>query len=426
MNSAPKPIADAATAVAALEAWFDTVTTGEGVTGPAIGFRANCLGWCGPGHDWRLEGLLEGHSLRYQATGSPVHLDHLENTVRQIMAAQLGDGSFRNSYFEWNPFEGGMPHEPAILAAALRARKILAASGRDVPELAGTVARALDGRHLRLLWNKTLHTVRDWEISDYQFGPSISAAAVLDLILEWTAWQGGWETYRERAENLASWIRGLQEPAGPMAGGIHTSNRKGGGISPFYSSRCLAPLALYARLYGCRETNSCVEKITSFLLRQQLPGGGFTRLLWNWRPASSHPVHLGTSAAILNALQAQGALPEAGLARHESWLLSHATPSGAFRNALGYGKFRPGNGTPDWRDWMPSPGWQDKIYLFFCHRAAGSRSAFTPRPWSTPATVRHRTGTYQESADTIEIHRGRETVYLWKKKAATPLVCRLT
>jgi hypothetical protein len=425
MKSARIP-ADAAQAVAALEAWFDTITSDAGVTGPALGFRANCFGWCGPAHDWRLEGLLEGRILRHQATGNPAHLDDLEASLRRLVSAQLGDGSFRNSYFEYNPFEGGMPHEPAVLASALRARTVLAAAHRPTPGLAETVSSALDGRHLRLLWNKTLHTVRDWEISDYQFGPSISAAAVLDLILEWTTWQGRWEDYQLRAAELSAWIRGLQETTGPMAGGIHTSNRRGGGISPFYSSRCLGPLHRYAQRTGCTESQACVEKLVSFLLRQQLPGGGFRRLLWSWRPASANPVHLGTSSAILHALHPFGALSPTDHARHQQWLLSHATPSGAFRAALGHGRLRPGTGVADWRDWMPSAGWQDKVYLFFCQQAPDSRESFDPQPWSTPATVRHASGSYEETPDALTVQRGAETVYHWKKKSPVPDICRLT
>ncbi|MDX6765634.1 MAG: hypothetical protein SFU85_02475 [Candidatus Methylacidiphilales bacterium] len=427
MKSDRKPV-DAAQAVAALEAWFATVTSDAGVTGPALGIRANCLGWCGPAHDWRLEGLIEGRILRHQATGDPTHLDFLEITLRHLIAAQLGDGSFRNSYFEYNPFEGGMPHEPAVLASALRARTVLASANRAVPGLAEAVTRALDGRHLRLLWNKTLHTVRDWEISDYQFGPSISAAAVLDLILEWTAWQGEWERYQERASQLAAWIRGLQETSGSMAGGIHTSNRRGGGISPFYSARCLGPLHRYAQRTGCTETKTSITNLVAFLHRQQLPEGGFRRLLWNWRPASANPLHLGTSAAILHALHPFQSLSAEDLARQQAWLLSHATPSGAFRAALGHGRLHHGSGTgtSDWRDWMPSPGWQDKIYLFFCQLAPASKERFDPQPWSTPTTVRHASGFYTETPDDITVQRGRDTVYHWKKKTQVPDLCRLT
>jgi hypothetical protein len=177
---------------------------------------------------------------------------------------------------------------------------------------------------------------------------------------------------------------------------------------------------------GCEKSREAVDRLIAFLIKHQRPEGGFHRLLWDWRPASINPLHTGMTAAILAALLPFDALSESDLQRQENWLLSFGTPTGAFRNAVGYGRLHPSVEKSEWRDWLPSPGWQDKLYLYFSHRAADSRASFVPQEWEIATNVRHRAGSYRESPDAIEIRKGDEPVFQWNKKSDFPLLCRLT
>ena len=118
MNSSnPTPAFAPAPALAALAAWQETLRGEGGYHGPVVGPRGECMTWCGPSHDWRWEGLLDGWVAQHRRTADPAVLDLIARACRDLQSAQLADGSFRNSSFEHNPLEGGMPHEPAVMAA---------------------------------------------------------------------------------------------------------------------------------------------------------------------------------------------------------------------------------------------------------------------------------------------------------------------
>ena len=423
MKSAPNH--DPAAALSALLGWFDTIRVSDGYGGPAIATRAQCLAWCGPAPDWRLEGILDARSRLLG--GGPEMREKLLGDLGALGRAQLGDGSFRNSYFEWNPFEGGMPHEPAALAAALRARRALAAIGTDVPGLAGTVERALLGRHLRLLWNKSLRTARDWEITDFEFGQAVTAAAVLDLLLEWTDWQGGFGKLEPHAEGLIDWLIKLQKQEGALAGGILASNRRGSGISPFHTARCLGPLRAAARRMNHSGAAKAADQAAAFLQAQALPEGGFKRLLWSWRPESTRPVFTGAVAAILSALHDDGALDDGLRARQEAWMFARITPTGAFRNAEGFGSVLGRPGRDDWRDWVPCAGWQDKILAYLSRRCAGlSLPAAPAGDFENAVRVDGKPGFVRENAARLEIERAGTLVFRWNKQSTWPEICTMS
>lgn len=423
MKLAPNP--DSAAALAGLLGWFDTIRGPDGYGGPAIATRAQCLAWCGPAADWRLEGIFDARA-RLLST-DPEMQEKLLADLAALGRAQLGDGSFRNSYFEWNPFEGGMPHEPALLASALRARRTLADAGTDVPGLATTVERALLGRHLRLLWNKSLRTARDWEITDFEFGQAVTAAAVLDLLLEWTDWQGGLDELAPYAEGLLAWLIRLQKSSGALAGGILASNRRGSGISPFHTARCLGPLRALARRMNHNEAARAADQAATFLAAQALPGGGFKRLLWSWRPESLRPLFTGAVAAILTALHDDGALDEGTRARQESWLLGAVTPTGAFRNAFGFGSVVGNAGRDDWRDWIPCAGWQDKILAYLSRRVApGALPPARVADFETNVLVDGKPGLVRETSAKLEIDRAGSTAFRWHKNSSWPEICTLS
>ena len=416
---------DFSTALGRLLGWFDTITTDAGYTGPVVSFRANALRFTGPGNDWRREGILEGCRVLFEKTQDPRWLEIIKDNITQFLNAQRLDGRFENSYFEWNPFEGGMPHEPAVLAAACRALRVLKEQGQEIPALETTIHRYLDEVLTTRLWNKSMRFVRDWEISDFQWSSSASCAASLDLIIEW--WKLG-HTYDfdMYVEGLTNYLNGLQACSGAAAGGIPSSNRRGAGISPFLAARCLRPLRSCAQFTNSSREDQAADQLAHFLQNTALPEGGFQRLLWSWRPASRNPLLTGATASILSALLEDNRCDAAMLEKQEAWLLDLQTPSGAFRHALGYGHLRPRKEQSDWRDWIAAAGWQDKLFHFLALRTGNeSPTLHASQPFETDTRVQGRSGQFRETPEVVEIYKQEQLVYRWQKKARMAEHCEL-
>lgn len=423
MNSGPIDSSAFPRAFRRLHGWLETVRCNDGWGGPVVSYRSNALCFTGAGNDWRLEGLLDAFRLAHGISGDPRWLEEIGWIMERFLRARRLDGQFENSYFEWNPFEGGMPHEPAVLAAGMRSAAVLKRAGRPTEKWESVVHDYLDRVLLSRLWNKSTRFVRDWEISDFQYGNAASAAAALDLLTE-----AGRPGDGEHREALADHLLRLQVEDGDRAGGILSSNRRGAGISPFLAARCLRPLRRHAEQCHSDRAGKGADRLADFLLRQERREGGFRRLVWNWRPASVNPLLTGATAAILAALEEDG---RSGDLTHgtESWLLDLQAPHGAFRHAIGYGQRapRPEPERAEWRDWVASAGWQDKILYWLALKAGDLPFApIPPDPWETPVRVAGRKGTFSETPERLEIRRDGNVVYRWEKGRRTASVCNLS
>lgn len=423
MNSGPIDSQACSLAFRRLHGWLETVRGEDGWGGPVVSFRSNSLAFTGAGNDWRLEGILDAARVAYDSSGDVRWLDEIEWITERFLRARRRDGQFENSYFEWNPFEGGMPHEPAVLAAGLRAGRVLEGAGRSTGDWERTVEDYLERVLLSRLWNKSTRFVRDWEISDFQFGNATTTAAALDLLIE--AARPGDDAYREA---LAAYLLRLQVKDGALAGGIASSNRRGAGISPFYAARCLRPLRRYAEQCNSAQAGEGADRLAAFLLRQERKEGGFRRLVWPWRAASINPLLTGAVATVLAALEEDGKAADL-TSDSERWLLDLQAPHGAFRNAIGFGQRtpRPEPERADWRDWIASAGWQDKMLYWLALKAQDL--PFDPvasEPWSTPVRVKGRKGILSETREQLEILREGEVVYRWVKGRRCASVCGLS
>ncbi|MEM6821022.1 MAG: hypothetical protein AAF558_03615 [Verrucomicrobiota bacterium] len=407
--------------------WFKTIHTVGGYSGPVVSFRSNSLRFTGPGNDWRLEGLIKGSIELFKKTQNFEWLDIIERDVTGFLSAQRNDGTFENSYFEWNPFEGGMPHEPAVLAVCLQANQVLEQYDRSITGLEEIVQRYLDDVLTERLWNKSMGFVRDWEISDFQYTNAASCAAMLELINVLAEINGDRRRYSYFADALAQTLVGLQIEGGYLDGAVVSSNRRGAGASPFLASRCLRALRLHANLVKSSSISEAADRLKTFLVRQALPEGGFKRMLWTWRPHSINPIVTGASAQVLTALLEDGFNDDPFYKLQENWLLSLQLPTGAFRNAIGHGQLTPNVDKSEWRDWIPSAGWQDKIFYFLALRGASSPSnEWASKEWETRTRVKGAWGEYIENPEEIKVLRKGVLFYHWKKRKRMASVCKLS
>ena len=226
MNSAKIEPNTTAVALGRLEVWLDSMRGAGGYYGPVVGLRSLAMAYCGPGHDWRWEGLLDGWAERHARTAEPLFLDRMEQALRDLVAAQLLNGTFRNSAFDANPVEGGMPHEPAMMAAAIRACVVLKRAGRRLPDgTAAMLERFVEERLLRELWNKQLHTFNNWLQSDFDSYAPTAVAAVSEVLLGYAELTGTGARLEPYLLGAGASLLACQFSSGPLAGALPTSER---------------------------------------------------------------------------------------------------------------------------------------------------------------------------------------------------------
>lgn len=417
----------ATAALGALESWLETLHGAGGYYGPAVGMRGTALSWCGPAHDWRWEGLLDGWVARHCRTAEPVYLDRIEQAFRDLHPAQLADGSFRNSCFELNPCEGGMPHEPAVIAAVLRAGRYLREQGRAWPEGTATmVERFVEERLIKALWNKTLRTFNNWLQSDFELYSPPAVASAVEVLLAYGDLTGTTERWAPYVADAAESLLKSQFRDGPLAGALPVSSADRASASPFLAARCLPALTLLQGRTGDARFSEACDALAGFVKRGFRPEGGIVCMVYAGRPNRAAPLYTGATAGTLLALDRTARMEEAQMNAQVDWLLSRQSDAGGFDTAVGFGQGLPQRDPPDWRDALPVCGWAAMAYALLAHRVAEST---VPQAAGAPVrravAVRGRRAEMTEDADTLAIRCGAEPVFIWRKRTLSPEVCLL-
>ena len=417
-----------AVALASLETWLDSLRAEGGYTGPVAGLRGECMAWCGPSHDWRWEGLLDGWVARHRTTADPVHLDHIARAMLDLRNAQLADGSFRNSSFEHNPLEGGMPHEPAVMAAVLRAMRHLREIGRDAPEGASAmVERFVEERLLKSLWTKTLRTFNNWLQSDFEVYAPPAVASIVEVLLEYGDLTGSAKRFEPYLAGAAESLLRLQFRDGPLAGALPVSSTDRASASPFLAARCLPALAGLRRATGDARFAEAGDRLAEFVTRGFQSGGGIACMVFAGRPPRVAPLFTGATAGALLAMERAGRRDDALRAKQIEWLLARQTASGGFDTAVGFGRGLPTADPPDWRDALPAFAWATHVYALLADQVATTAPPAPPAPGEVRrgVRVRGRPADMIENPEKLEIRNRSERLYVWRKRAAWAEVCHL-
>jgi hypothetical protein len=421
-------IAAEASALGALEGWLESLHGEGGYYGPVVGMRGAAMTWCGPAHDWRWEGLLDGWVARHRHTADPACLAPIDQAFRDLQAAQLADGSFLNSYFEHNPMEGGMPHEPAVMAAVLRAGRYLRERGREWPDgTASMLERFVEKRLLKALWNKTLRTFNTWPQSDFEIYSPPALASIVETLIEYAHLTGMEERWTPYIAGTAESLLKSQFRDGPLAGALPVSSTDRTSASPYLAARCLPALMLLHHRSGDGRFADAGDRLADFVKRGFQAGGGIACLAFAGRPDRIAPLYTGATAGALSALTRTGRMDEALWKRQFSWLLALQSDTGGFDTAVGYGTDLPRRTPPDWRDALPVCGWAAHIFALLANRV------LAPAPGKKTdagvvrraVRVRGRQAEMMEDADTIAIRNHTEPLYIWRKRTVWPEVCLL-
>ena len=416
----------AGSALGRLEGWLATMRGPGGYYGPVVGLRGVSMAWCGAGHDWRWEGLLDGWITLHRRTDDPVYLERMGAALHALRPAQLANGSFCNSYFDNNPFEGGMPYEPAMMAAVLRTLLYMKEKAHPWPVgAAEMVERFVEERLLKELWNKVLKTFNNWMQSDFERYSPPAIAAIVETLYGYAGLSDSAARLAPYIEGAASSLLASQLRDGALRGALPLSNNEGASASPCLAARALPALALLYRRTGDARFASACEALAGFVSRSLLPDGGIPYMVFANRPPRELPRFVGATADTLRSLDCVGRIDAAVTRTHLAWILDHQTASGGFDSAVGFGAGTGHTLHPDWRDVIPVCGWADKVYALLAGLAGNPVTEVSGEPVCRSVRVRGTEAVFTEDAESMAL-RGKKTEwFVWSKRTVCPSACRL-
>lgn len=410
----PVRIADA---TAGVEIYLNALRSPQGLRGPALGRSDASLRYAGPAFDLRLEGMLDAQTALFAATGDGALPAGLAADLKSLCAAQLANGAFRNSCFEHNPCEGGMPHEAALMAAGCRAARCLESAGEDIPaQFEQTLADFVEKRLLRDLWSRLLRTFNDWLQSDFQHYSTASVAACVELLAEY-------RRVDERPMLLdylcaaADSLLALQRSDGPARGALMADNRGGAGVSLWATARALPALAAAAAASGDGRYAAAFDSAAAYAagVIGKLPRNTPPEPVRGW---SRGMALWGEMADACDACLRAGLAEQLELDGFVAALLEAQTPTGGFPTAL---SFRKG-----WRASFPLCGWTAKVYALLAHLHPAERGRFESREWQSAIRCGLRRAKLSEDLERIRIESARgDILYLWNKSSDWAQECRL-
>ncbi|MDQ3701974.1 MAG: hypothetical protein M3442_13790 [Chloroflexota bacterium] len=430
-------------AVARLEAWLETmrapatrpdspplspvapVAASTGYGGPVVHWWRDSLRFCGPGCDWRYEGIILGYLALYQGTGQRRWLEKATRAGDDLVAAQSPAGNYRHSSFELNPRTAGTPHEAAAdigllgLAAELKRQ-----AHPSWPRYLAAAERNLRDFYIGRLWDENARRFCD-NLEHTSFVPNKAATVVEALfrLADLTAEDERLERYIIPTLD-AVLLHQVRGEGHSLDGGIAQNSFHGAVVEkyfPYYVARCVPALVEAARRYQDARYRLSALAAGDFLRRWRDPDGAFPQVVYPHRRVNRYPRWVGGLGDILRALDL---LRPHGIEVHAEpsrrWLLSRQLASGAFRSADGFSaqvSQRPPVGPPDARDLLPVVGWADKAFRYLAGQAAEPVDHLTVAIAATeiPCLVRGRPAVYHEDESVVEITIGPAVCYRWRK-----------
>lgn len=411
-------------ALARLEGWLQTMQGPDGFYGPVVGLRSTAMTWCGAGYDWRWEGLLDGWTQLHRKTNDTIYLDRIDNAMYLLQKAQLANGAFRNSAFENNPFEGGMPYEPILISAVMRALHYMNEIGHPWPSgAAEMVERFVEERLIKELWNKTLKTFNSWLQSDFDRYSPPAVAAIVETLCLYAPISPNHKRLAHYIEGAANALLASQIRSGPLAGALPLSNQSGADVVPSLSARGLPAFAHLHAYTGNAHFVKALTDLATFIRSAMQRDGGAASLMFAHRPHRITPCFIGATADILRSFTRANILDPALEATQLSWILQHQTASGAFETAVGFGSNQQHGEVPDWRDVIPVCGWVDKVYALLCTHVQTPIALQPGTPVSRTVTVHGESAIFREDADQMSLSSDQTQWFSWRKRTICPTTC---
>jgi hypothetical protein len=415
-------------AVGRMIRWLDTMRGPGGFGGPVVHWWRDCLLFCGPGLDWRYEGLIDGFLTLLDRTGQMVWLERAEAAGLDLVRGQRLDGSFRDSAFELNPGNGGTPHEAAADIGLLLLSRCM--RGRDLPgwqRYLDAARKNLLDFYVARLWSPTERRFRE-RPTHPSFVPNKSATLVEALCLL-SAVTGRDEYVHRYVRPTADAILAHQVTSDGrgLAGAIAQNSVDGEIVEkyfPYYNARCVPGLLAAYEWLGDERYLDGALRAMAFVFRWRDSDGGFAQVIYRDGRVNRYPRWI---AAVGDVLRAAGLLQRHGfdvdLEPTRRWLDAGQLPSGAFKAADGFASrvsqaAKPG--PPDVRDLLPVVGWNDKALRYLAGLADSETiddvmAGTTVVPAETACRWKGRPATYREDGRLVEVRVQGVPGYRWHK-----------
>jgi hypothetical protein len=411
-----------ALAVGRLEAWLDTVRhPAGGYGGPVVHWWRDSLLYCGPGFDWRYEGIIEGYLALHRASAGHHWLEKAKRAGDDLIDAQLPGGTFRHSAFELNPGTAGTPHEAAADIGLLAlAAELRAAGDADWSTYAATARRNLEDFYIAQLWDADARLFRD-DPAHLSFVPNKAATLAEALfLLSDASGDESWQAVYARPV-LDAIVRHQVTGAGPLRGAIAQSSSGGSPIEkyfPYYIARCVPALLHGSRRFGEDTYLEAALAAGAFLTRWREPDGAFPQVIYSNGRVNRYPrwsAGVGDLLRVLELLQPHGLTLD--LEPTREWLLRGQLENGAFKSAAGFSSQvsqRTPPDVPDMRDCLPVAGWNDKAFRYLAGVAIpGAIDGVNVRPLCVPCTHRGSPAVLKQDKWALELHQNDTLVLRW-------------
>jgi hypothetical protein len=385
--------------------------------------------FCGPGLDWRYEGIIRGHVTLFDRTGDPRWLAKARRAGDDLVRGQLPDGRFRNSGFERNPLPGGTPHEAAADAGLLVLVSALRSAGHSGWEAYFDAAeRNLVRYHLGSLWDERHRRFSDGRGS---FVPN-KAATITEAICHLARLTGETELLERLVGPTADAILAHQVrlPGSALDGAISQASIGGRRVDqffPYYVARCIPGLVAAFRSLGAERYLDAARAAAGFLGRARDQDGAYPQILYREGRVNRYPRWVAAAGDIIRILEMIRPLGiDIDTGPTTRWLLAGQLPTGAVRVAEGFSAQVGQHGTsepPDVRDLLPVVGWNDKALhglATLVPQGMTIPAAQTGDDFLTRATWRSLGGhgqsvLYREDAETVEVVGRQGVCYRWRK-----------
>jgi hypothetical protein len=381
--------------------------------------------YCGPGFDWRYEGIILGYLELSRRTGEQRWLDKAIRAGDDLAAAQLPNANFRSSGFERNPATAGTPHEAAADAGLLALAGEL--KRRGAPGWSRYLAAArrnLEAFYVARLWDEEARLFRD-DSARPSFVPNKAATLVEALFrLADLTGEDEWVGRYARPTLEAILRHQVRRPGDPLDGAI-AQNSFGRTVVekyfPYYVARCIPALVEAARRYQHERYLAAALAAGAFVLRWRDPDGAFPQVIYPHGRLNRYPRWVAGVGDVLRALTLlrRHGLP-GDLEPTRRWLLTGQLAGGAFKPAEGFGSQvaqRPPSRreSPDARDLLPVVGWNDKALRYLAAEADLPPAAGPLASGEQACAWRGRPATYREDETVVEVTAGGASYYRWRK-----------
>ena len=432
-------------AVARAAAWLETMRAAApgappgdrgGYGGPVVHWWRDSLRYCGPGFDWRYEGIILGYLSLYRRSGRAPWLERARRAGDDLLAAQLPAGHYRYSGFELNPVSAGTPHEAAADAGLLALAAELKGAGDSAWSIYLEGARRnLTRFYIARLWHEETGRFCDDE-AHASFVPN-KAATVAEALLSLADLTGDevWGEHYARPTLDAVLRCQVRRPGHPLDGAIAQSSAgrtTAEKYFPYYVARCVPALVRAAGRYQDRRYLDGALAAGAFVHRWRDPDGAFPQVVYPHGRAARvnrYPRWVGGIGDVLRALELLRPYGlDADTAPARRWLLDRQLASGSFRPAEGFAaqaSQRPPPTPPDVRDLLPVAGWADKSFRYLAGVADPVDLPEAPELVAAsvelPCLFRGRPALFREDGAAVEVTeegRGRGVLYRWRKGEA--------